>query len=76
MMALGHKLGRQMAHELVYEICMEAFTKDEPLRGALLKNPEIASRITEAELDAMLNPSGYLGMAETFVDRVLASIEH
>lgn len=76
MMALGHKLGRQMAHELVYEICMDAFTRDEPLREALLKNPEISSRISESELDAMLDPSSYLGMAETFVDRVLASIDH
>jgi 3-carboxy-cis,cis-muconate cycloisomerase len=75
MMTLGHKLGRQMAHELVYEICMEAFTNDEPLREALLKNPEISSRISESELDAMLDPSSYLGMAETFVDRVLASID-
>jgi 3-carboxy-cis,cis-muconate cycloisomerase len=76
MMALGHQLGRQMAHELVYEICMDAFTRDEPLREALLKNPEISSRISESELDAMLDPSSYLGMAETFVDRVLASIDH
>jgi len=76
MMALGHKLGRQIAHELVYEICMDAFTRDEPLREALLKNPEISSRISESELDAMLDPSSYLGMAETFVDRVLASIDH
>jgi len=76
MMALGHKLGRQMAHELVYEICMDAFTRDEPLRDALLKNPEIASRISEVELDAMLDPSNYLGLAETFVDRVLATLGH
>jgi 3-carboxy-cis,cis-muconate cycloisomerase len=75
MMALGHKLGRQMAHELVYEICMDAFTQAEPLRDALLKHPEIASRISETELDAMLDPSSYLGMAETFVDRVLASLD-
>ena len=75
MFALGHKLGRQAAHELVYEICMEVFTEDGSLREGLLKNKEIASQISEAELDAMLDPSSYLGMAETFVDRVLASLD-
>jgi Adenylosuccinate lyase C-terminus len=75
MMALGHKLGRQMAHELVYEICMDAFTQDELLRHALLKNSKIASRISGTKLDAMLDPSSYLGMAQTFVDRVPASFD-
>jgi 3-carboxy-cis,cis-muconate cycloisomerase len=75
MMALGYKLGRQVAHELVYEVCMDAFMQGHSLRQGLLKNPEIASQISEAELDAMLDPSSYLGMAETFVDRVLASLD-
>jgi 3-carboxy-cis,cis-muconate cycloisomerase len=75
MFALGHKLGRQAAHELVYEICMEVFTEEGSLREGLLKNKKIASEISEAELDAMLDPSSYLGMAETFVDRVLASLD-
>jgi 3-carboxy-cis,cis-muconate cycloisomerase len=75
MMALGYKLGRQVAHELVYEVCMDAFMQGHSLRQGLLKNPEIASQISETELDAMLDPSSYLGMAETFVDRVLASLD-
>jgi 3-carboxy-cis,cis-muconate cycloisomerase len=75
MFALGYKLGRQAAHELVYEICMEVFAEDGSLRESLLKNKEIASQISEAELDAMLDPSSYLGMSETFVDRVLASLD-
>jgi 3-carboxy-cis,cis-muconate cycloisomerase len=75
MFALGHKLGRQAAHELVYEICMEVFAEDGSLREGLLKNKEIASQVSEADLDAMLDPASYLGMAETFVDRVLASLD-
>jgi adenylosuccinate lyase len=53
----------------------EVFTEEGSLREGLLKNKKIASEISEAELDAMLDPSSYLGMAETFVDRVLASLD-
>ena len=74
MMALGHKMGRQAAHELVYDICMDVFEKDEPLRGALLAHPDISRHITATELDAILDPSAYLGLAEEFVDRVLAGV--
>jgi adenylosuccinate lyase len=70
MMALTRKIGRQAAHELIYEICMKAFESNEQLRDALMNNPDISEHITEAELDAMLDPSTYLGMAEAFVDRV------
>jgi adenylosuccinate lyase len=70
MMALAHKIGRQLAHELVYEICMKACDRNEPLRDALINNADIFKYVTEAELDVMLDPSIYLGMAEACVDRV------
>ena len=70
MMRLGEKFGRQEAHDMVYEVCMGAFEKDVPLKGALLAHPKIAASLSAAEIDAMLDPHGYVGLSETFVDRV------
>ena len=39
--------------------------------GALLARPDLSRAVTRAELEALLDPRNYLGLAETFVDRVL-----
>jgi len=72
MMGLSDALGRQRAHEILYEICMEVFEQDTPLKDALLKNEEIMKRLTEADIDKLLSPHAYVGQAAAFVDRVLA----
>ena len=74
MFALGKKFGKQEAHEMVYEICMHAFESGQPLRDALLANNTVAAALTPAEIDAMLDPHSYVGMAEVFVDRVVAGV--
>jgi adenylosuccinate lyase len=74
MFALGKKFGKQEAHEMVYEVCMQAFEQNRPLRDALLANNTIAAALTPAEIDAMLDPHGYTGMSGAFVDRVLEGV--
>ena len=73
MMRLSETFGRQEAHEMVYQVCMGAFEKDIPLKDALLDHPAIAANLTGAEIDAMLDPHGYVGLAEIFVDRATGS---
>jgi 3-carboxy-cis,cis-muconate cycloisomerase len=51
---------------------MEAHASRAPLRDCLVASPEIRWRIGEAEIDAALDPAGYLGLAGELVDRVLA----
>ncbi len=72
MMALGAKFGRQKAHEMVYEVCMKAFEADSPLKESLLEHPEIRKNLTSDEIDGLLDPRDYTGLAESFVDRVLS----
>ena len=74
MFALGARFGRQEAHEVVYEVCMAAFEADRPLREALLAHPRIGAELGAEEVDRMLDPHGYTGMAGEFVDRVLAEV--
>jgi 3-carboxy-cis,cis-muconate cycloisomerase len=75
MMGLGPHLGRQRAHDLVYDICRRVAATGEPLVGLLAQNAEISSYLTRAELDKMCDPQSYLGLAGEMVDRVLAREE-
>lgn len=72
MMGLGPHLGRQRAHDLVYDICREAASKGTPLVDLLAAHPEIARHVSRAELERMCDPANYLGLAGAMVDRVLA----
>jgi len=72
MMRLAPHVGRTRAHDLVYDACMEAHAGRLPLRDRLLASAEIRRHLDAGEIDAALRPAGYLGLAEAFVDRVLA----
>jgi 3-carboxy-cis,cis-muconate cycloisomerase len=74
MMRLGPVLGRQQAHDVVYDACMEAFEHDRSLREILLAVPEVAAAVTPDELDQLLDPRNYTGLAGRFVDRVLSLV--
>ena len=72
MMGLGPHLGRQRAHDLVYDICRKVASSDEPLVELLARNEEISRHLTRAQLEKMCDPAGYLGLAGEMVDKVLA----
>src|SRR6266436_4220263 len=72
MMGLGPHLGRQRAHDLVYDICREAAASGEPLVELLAKDADISKHLTRAELAKMCDPASYLGLAGEMVDKVLA----
>jgi 3-carboxy-cis,cis-muconate cycloisomerase len=72
MMGLGPHLGRQRAHDLVYDICRKVAATGEPLRELLAQNAEISKHLSRAELAKMCDPAGYLGLAGAMVDNVLA----
>jgi 3-carboxy-cis,cis-muconate cycloisomerase len=73
MMGLGPHLGRQRAHDLVYDICRDVAVSGTPLIDLLARNAEISRHLTRAELERMVDPAHYLGLAGEMVDRVLAS---
>jgi len=69
---LAPALGRGAAHELVTRVCARAAERGEPLRDALLGEPGVTAHLAAGEMDAALDPGGYLGCAAQFVDRALA----
>ncbi len=64
-------LGRLTAHDLVEAACRRALDNGEHLRAELLRDGRIREALSEEEIDAALDPAGYLGSAGTFVDRAL-----
>ena len=72
MMGLGPHLGRQRAHDLVYDICRKVAATGEPLVDLLAKDAEISRNLKRAELEKMCDPASYLGLAGEMVDKVLA----
>jgi 3-carboxy-cis,cis-muconate cycloisomerase len=72
MMGLGPHLGRQRAHDLVYDICREVAKTSVPLVDLLAKDAEISRHLSRAELEKLVDPANYLGLAGEMVDRVLA----
>jgi 3-carboxy-cis,cis-muconate cycloisomerase len=71
MMGLGDKMGRNRAHDVVYDICREVVRTGRPLIDLLAANKEIAKHADRKALEKMLDPANYLGVAGEMVDRVL-----
>jgi 3-carboxy-cis,cis-muconate cycloisomerase len=71
MMGLGPYLGREYAHDLVYDLCRAALEQDRPLLDLLAGHPEITAHLDRAALAELCNPANYLGLSGEMVDRVL-----
>ena len=72
MMGLGPTLGRQRAHDLVYDICREVIAGKGTFLDLLTAVPEISAHMDRTQLAALLDPANYCGLAGEMVDRVLA----
>jgi adenylosuccinate lyase len=63
-------IGRQEGHELLRQAAIEARNENKSMKEILSKHEAISEKITEEELDDMLKPENYLGMAEEQVKNV------
>jgi 3-carboxy-cis,cis-muconate cycloisomerase len=71
MMGLGPHIGRQYAHDLVYDICRQVVATGRTLLDLLAENKEVAKHLDRAALEKLCDPANYLGQAGEMVDRVL-----
>jgi adenylosuccinate lyase len=67
---VGKGIGRQEAHKLVQDAAKKAREKDAHLRDALAADSRIAKALSKKEIDAALDPNGYLGSSVEIVDRI------
>jgi adenylosuccinate lyase len=73
MFALSDKLGKQTAHEVVYEASMHGQTHGLTLEQALFADERVRDALGADELRAVLDPTTYVGGAPAIVDRALAT---
>jgi 3-carboxy-cis,cis-muconate cycloisomerase len=72
MMALAPKLGRQHAHDVVYDACRKAIEGGGQLADILAKVPEIVDALGGVDaIGPHCDPVNYLGLSGEMVDRVL-----
>lgn len=74
MFALSERYGRQRAHDLVYTCAMASYEEGRPFADVLLAHQDVAAILNREQLEALLEPRQYTGLADRFVDRVLASL--
>ncbi len=70
-MALGEKIGRAPAHEIVEAACARARKDKRDLRTILSADPNVAAQLATGDLDRLFDPRNYLGAAEEYVYRVV-----
>ena len=71
MMGLGVAMGRNRAHDVVYDVCREVVKTGRPLLDLLEENEEIRQHADRKTLAKLVDPANYLGVAGEMVDRVL-----
>jgi 3-carboxy-cis,cis-muconate cycloisomerase len=71
MMELAPHLGRQVAHDVVYECCRRALSGQQSFLDALLAEAKITGVLDRDELVRLVNPANYLGAAPAMTRRLL-----
>ncbi len=72
-MALAPRLGRPDAQRIVQATCDHTIKSGVNLRQAALVDAQLRTILSPEEIDQALDPSGYLGSTDVFIDRALAS---
>jgi len=71
MMGLAPKLGRNVAHDVVYDAVRVSMDKATPFIEALAADQRIAGSLDRKTLEGLVDPLNYVGVAPQMVDRVL-----
>lgn len=64
-----------LAHEKVHHASVRAMDNDTLLVDELLADPEVAAQCSRADIEALLDPAGYLGKSEAVAHNVKARVD-
>ncbi|CEL11312.1 Putative Adenylosuccinate lyase [Aspergillus calidoustus] len=74
MMGLAPVLGRQKAHDVVYEACKTAIEGNRSLLEVLQENSELSKTLPADQLASLCDPLQYLGASQRMVDAVVGAL--
>ena len=66
MLAVGERIGRQRAHDVVYEAAQRAHAAGSTFAAELQGEPQVTEHLTAGELAELLDPSRYVGLSAHF----------
>ncbi|HZS63954.1 MAG TPA: 3-carboxy-cis,cis-muconate cycloisomerase [Xanthobacteraceae bacterium] len=72
-MVLAGKLGKAEAHALVEEASKKAAKEKRNLQDVLAQDKRVTAHLPAAELANLFEPAAYQGVAQAFIDRLIAS---
>jgi len=73
MLALGSEIGRQVAHDVVYDAAQIAATGGGRFADVLAADPRVSARLDAAAIQALLDPSAYTGLTPEMSHRAAKS---
>ncbi|MBI5969036.1 MAG: adenylosuccinate lyase [Deltaproteobacteria bacterium] len=74
MFTLGEKIGKQKAHDVVYELSMKAVQEGKSFFDVIQEDPVMKKIFTPEQLTRMMDPAVHTGLAAEVVDRVLSDL--
>jgi 3-carboxy-cis,cis-muconate cycloisomerase len=69
MLELGKQIGRQRAHDVVYDAAQAAATEGRAFRALLVEDDRVSAHFTTSQIDALLDPARYTGLCPQFAER-------
>jgi 3-carboxy-cis,cis-muconate cycloisomerase len=70
---LAEKVGKSDAHKLVEEASKKAHAEGKHFKDVLLANPKVTAIVPAGELSKLFDPMSYQGVAQQFIDRLIAT---
>jgi len=71
MMGMAPHIGRQQAHDIVYDACRTVNEQGGTLAEALAAMPAVTAHFDRATIDRLTDPENYLGLAPQMVDQAV-----
>ena len=62
MLKLGVVIGRQHAHDIVYDAAQAAFIDKKSFASLLAADARVTQHLSAAQIDALIDPTGYVGL--------------
>jgi 3-carboxy-cis,cis-muconate cycloisomerase len=62
MLDLGTTIGRQHAHDAVYDAAQDAFVRGKSFGDLLAADPRVTAHMTSNQIKGLLDPTGYTGL--------------
>jgi 3-carboxy-cis,cis-muconate cycloisomerase len=71
--ALAKKIGKSQAYDVVAEASKVALQEKRSLQDVITKDDRVGAQLSAGEIAKLFEPMAYQGVAQTFIDRLVAS---